>query len=146
VPAKQRDLAFAQQQQPVFGAGFVAFEDAARALEPAGRNGGVAPEREIIPHEPEGHARGAQRVVRIAIELVGALARAEGARRVIEPPRREPELLPRRGRLCLGQAVLELNAGLFPRAAGEGGATRLDQSGRGVFQSLVMMNSGAPSN
>jgi len=146
VPPKQRDFALAEQEPSVFDAGFVSCEDATGALEPAVGDGGVAAKGQVVPNEPEGHARRATRVVGVAIEPVGTFARIKSAGGVVQPPRGEAELLPGGRRFPGSEALLELAACLFPGTAAERRAPRFDQSGRGVFQSLVMMNSGAPSN
>ncbi len=146
VAAEQGDFPFAQQQQAVLRSGFVAFEDAAGPLQPPRRDGRVAAEGEVVPHQPQRHASRAARVVGVAIEPVRALARVERAGCVVQPPRREAELLQRGRGFRVGEALLELGAGFFPRTATERRAPSFDQSGRGVFQSLVMIKSGAPSN
>ena len=102
VATEQRDLAVAQQQPPVLGPVLVPPEQAARALQPSGGDGRIAAEREVVPHEPQRHAGGAERVVVLAVQPVGALARVEGEAGIVEPPRGEAELLQRLGRLAGG--------------------------------------------
>ena len=103
----------------------MAREHAAGAFEPPGGDGGITAKGEGIPCEPERHAGGPQGIVLVAVETEGALARVEGERGVVEPPRHEAELLESLRRFASG---LKVGARLCPGAAVE----RLDAGGERI--------------
>ena len=134
VAAEQRDFAVAQQQPPVLGPGLVAGEQAAGALQPPGGDGRIAPEREVVPHEPQRYAGGAERVVVLAVQPKGSLTGVEGEGGVVEPPRGQAELLQGLWRLPGREARLEMGARFFPGSPLEGlgaGGERVGGSGHG---------------
>jgi hypothetical protein len=119
VPAKERDLGLANHEPSILRYIVLANEEPARALEPSRRDGEIATKGEVVPNEPDRDARRATRVVPFAIQRVGALARVEGERGFVEPPRGEAEVLEGLRRFSLADARGEVCTSFVPRAARE---------------------------
>jgi hypothetical protein len=115
-----------RRQPAVLRARLEVAEDALGALEPSVGHGPLAAELEVVVADPQRHPRRAAAIAVAAVAPVGALARLEAERHVVEPPRRPRTALPGRGRLLERQSGFERGARLLPGAAGERLASRVE--------------------
>src|SRR5262249_22935092 len=66
-------------------------QEAARALEPATCDRGLAAKRDGVPREPDAHPGSTGSIAGLAVQAVRTLARLDGELPVVQPPRRHGE-------------------------------------------------------
>ena len=120
VVAVAGEIALVEVEPAVVRARIERIEQPVRPAHPAAGDADRRVEIDLVARQPGGHPCRAGGIATLAVEVIGAFARGEQRRPVVEPPGCPAEALERVGRFFDGECALERRARIGPAQSAQG--------------------------